>query len=642
MKSIRSGTISRDLRTLFGPGATAALSDAQLLDRFISRRDDAAFESLVRRHGPMVLGVCLRVLGNIHDAEDAFQAAFLVLARKASTVRPADRVGHWLHGVAYQTAIRIKSQSAKRHAREKEFHVQSEPHANPRQLWDEVRPILDQELNRLPEKYRAAVVLCDLEGENHKDAARRLGWPIGTLSGRLHRARALLAARLSRRGVALTAPTLALIVSEQDVLARMAGCLARATVNAYCARVGRSMAAQVTSNRVTSLAEGVVRSMMLHKLKIAGVAILSIGVAGVAMTEARSRAFGQSPVPPSAPQSTSDRPVRADSEASAGEPRADERKSGYTYVVEELNPERRALSAWVKNSEKALGERFRVELYLAREAKVYWKDQAVALEQLLPGVEFEVWLKKQGNNAKARDGEKGAVGPVLRVEIVTLKPEQARAFADWTRDGQDPRQSSAAREEMMRYWRELLAADDAARDEAAWVRRIYLDITGTPPTPEEVKQFIADRSKTKTRKLIDQLLERSWMYDRFVREFFLARAFKTMPEPMTYRSVVLDEVNPRERTISAYLAIGAGASGAHAPAQANDESKAPNAKRRPTKLSDVPVASDAQIFLTIPDRPGVLDEIPRDLAELKPGMTVTLEISSVDNQMVVKRITATR
>ena len=156
---------------LWGDGA--GLSDGQLLDHFIERRDEAAFETLVRRHGPMVLGVCRRLLRNNHDADDAFQATFLVLVRKAASVAPKEMVGNWLYGVAYQTALKGRAVAARRRSRERQVTVMPELPTDPGRPggqvdWQELRSVLDQELSRLPNKYRVPFVLCDLEGKSYK------------------------------------------------------------------------------------------------------------------------------------------------------------------------------------------------------------------------------------------------------------------------------------------------------------------------------------------------------------------------------------------------------------------------------------------------------------------------------------------
>src|SRR6516164_5731398 len=148
------------------------LTDGELLARFAATRDEASFTALLRRHGPMVLGVCSRILGNSHDAEDAFQATFLVLARKAASVAPRERVGSWLYGVAYRAAAKLRAMNARRHRRETLVRELPETFVEPPDdLWREVRPLLDRELNLLPERYRTAVILCDLQGQTGKEAA---------------------------------------------------------------------------------------------------------------------------------------------------------------------------------------------------------------------------------------------------------------------------------------------------------------------------------------------------------------------------------------------------------------------------------------------------------------------------------------
>jgi RNA polymerase sigma factor (sigma-70 family) len=183
-------------------------TDGQLLELFIQNRDGAAFEALVYRHGSMVFGVCSRVTRHRQEAEDAFQATFLVLARKASSVRPADHVGNWLYGVAYRTAMKARTNAARRAAREKQTQEIPEPMAEPHVSIKELLPILDQELVRLPDIYRMPLILCDLEERPRKEVAQQLGIPEGTLSSRLTAARKKLADRLSRRGFSISVVTL--------------------------------------------------------------------------------------------------------------------------------------------------------------------------------------------------------------------------------------------------------------------------------------------------------------------------------------------------------------------------------------------------------------------------------------------------
>src|SRR6516165_2557004 len=168
------------LRPAGTSGDGAELTDGEFLDQFLTRHDEAAFEALVRRHGPMVLGVCRRILGDAHDAEDAFQATFLVLVRRAASVVPREQVGNWLYGVAYRTALEAKRVAARRRAREKQVNDMPHPTVGPEECWRDLQPLLDRELNRLPDKYRVPVVLCDLEGRTRKEAARQLDLPEGT------------------------------------------------------------------------------------------------------------------------------------------------------------------------------------------------------------------------------------------------------------------------------------------------------------------------------------------------------------------------------------------------------------------------------------------------------------------------------
>jgi RNA polymerase sigma factor (sigma-70 family) len=196
----------RHVRSLAGPGETDAPSDAQLLEAFARQQDEAAFAALLERHGRMVLGVCARVLPDRHEAQDAFQSTFLVLARKASSIRKLGSVGSWLHGVAYRLAVQMKrAQTQRRRVEERASPVMSTDRLSAESEWRELRPLLDEEVLALPEKYRAPLVLCYLEEKSNEEAAAQLGWAVGTLKTRLARARDILQRRLTRRGVVLSA-----------------------------------------------------------------------------------------------------------------------------------------------------------------------------------------------------------------------------------------------------------------------------------------------------------------------------------------------------------------------------------------------------------------------------------------------------
>src|SRR5215471_13786730 len=185
-----------------------SLSDPQLLDGFLVHRQEAAFAALVRRHGPMVLGVCRRVLGNFCDAEDAFQATFLVLARKAASLNRPEQVSNWLYGVAYRTSLKARARRTRRQVREEPLNGSNFAAARDATDPHHLLHLLDEELRRLPEKYRTPIVLCYLEGKTKEQAARVLRRPEGTISTQLARGREILRRRLTRRGAALSTAAL--------------------------------------------------------------------------------------------------------------------------------------------------------------------------------------------------------------------------------------------------------------------------------------------------------------------------------------------------------------------------------------------------------------------------------------------------
>jgi RNA polymerase sigma factor (sigma-70 family) len=254
------------------------LTDAELLERYVTGRDEAAFAALVRRHGPMVLGVCRRVLRHEADAEDAFQATFLVLVRKAHTVVPRGLVSNWLYGVAHNTARKAKAMAGKRRIKETEAGSAAKA-PSPEGAWREVQELLDEELGRLPDRYRVPIVLCELEGKTIKETARQLGWPQGTVATRLSRGRAMLGKRLARYGLPLAGAGLTAALAEAAASAGVPGPLERATVEAASRFAAERAAAGLVSARAAALTDGVLKSMLLHKLKImtavlAGLALL--------------------------------------------------------------------------------------------------------------------------------------------------------------------------------------------------------------------------------------------------------------------------------------------------------------------------------------------------------------------------------
>jgi RNA polymerase sigma factor (sigma-70 family) len=249
------------------------MTDGQLLERFLTQRDEAAFEALVRRHGLMVWGVCRRVLHHLQDAEDAFQATFFVLARKAASITRRESVGSWLYGAAYRAALEAR---AARRPRERQVNTMPEPVVVTEvDIWRDLRPLLDQELSRLPDKYREAIVLCDLEGKTRKEAARQVGVPEGTLSGRLTTARRMLAGRLGRHGLALSGGALVTALSSNAVSAGVPAALIDSTTKAVI-KVTAGTAAAVVPAKVTAIMEGVLKTMLLSKLKVVPILLVVV------------------------------------------------------------------------------------------------------------------------------------------------------------------------------------------------------------------------------------------------------------------------------------------------------------------------------------------------------------------------------
>lgn len=272
-------TVIQHLRRVVHLQDAAGKTDAQLLESFIDQKDEAAFAALVHRHGPMVLSVCRRILRNDHDAEDAFQVTFLVLASKAASIRPREMVSNWLHGVAYRTALKARARSAKRQVREKQVMALPEPEAPPQDHGHELKPLLDQELSRLPQRYRLPILLCALEGKSIREASQHLGWPQGTVAGRLARGKKMLAQRFARRGLVFSGGSVAVVLSQFRASAGVATSLRISTVKAATLlAAGKGATSGVISAQVVALLEGVMTSMMLTKFKMVTAVLLVLGM----------------------------------------------------------------------------------------------------------------------------------------------------------------------------------------------------------------------------------------------------------------------------------------------------------------------------------------------------------------------------
>lgn len=260
--------------------ASEEVSDGDLVWAFHADSDQEAFASLVERHGPLVWSVCQRVLGNKHDAEDAFQATFLVLARKAGSIRRQESIGSWLYGVAYRTAVRTRCQAAQRHSHERHAADMPKVHGYDAEIWQELQPVLDAELNELPRKYRDPIVLCHLQEKSREEVARQLGCQLGTLKSRLSRGLDKLRARLLRRGVEISTCTLGALLIENASAgsAAMPTYLARSTAkSAAWFAAGKGAALGTIPASVTAVAESVSKLLLLSKLaKIAAVALVAV------------------------------------------------------------------------------------------------------------------------------------------------------------------------------------------------------------------------------------------------------------------------------------------------------------------------------------------------------------------------------
>jgi RNA polymerase sigma-70 factor (ECF subfamily) len=251
------------------------IADADLLDRFVRRKDEAAFAALLERHGPMVLGVCRRLLPDSHAADDAFQATFLIFLQKARSLRDPASLGNWLFGVAYRVARRARTVDARWRRNERQVLEMAATESSSDPLWHELRPMLDEEIARLPPKYQAPVVLCYLEGKTYSEAAHILGWAEGTVSGRLARARDKLRRRLALRGEALSGALLPGLLAQKGT--EIVPPALAATIQKGALAVVTGQAAAVTFPiKVAALAQGTLQAFFISKLKVVVVVLTMI------------------------------------------------------------------------------------------------------------------------------------------------------------------------------------------------------------------------------------------------------------------------------------------------------------------------------------------------------------------------------
>lgn len=386
-------TVVRRLRGMAGLPKIKDCSDRHLLERFAQTGEQAAFAALVERHGALVLGVCRRVLQNAEDAEDAFQATFMVLARKAGAEHWQSSISNWLYGVAYRVAMKTRGKRIRQRNHELAFRQQPEGSANEAApadqiTWGELRTLLDAELQRLPARYRTPLLLCYLEGKTRDEAAQQLGWSPGSVKGRLERGRELLRRRLAQRGLTISAVLCASFLPE-PASAAVPATLAAATVqNATGFAAGQT--AGVISSQVLSLAQGVIRTMLITKIKfigsvMVGISLLSLGA------------------------------VATHSAFSAGAPLVAEddcgRDGGINGVVKAVDPQKGTITVHTFASERAAAQTTTYNL-ASKDVKVSVGETTAKLTDLIEGT--RVILRLSGDDDVLAIS---AVLPTLRVRL---------------------------------------------------------------------------------------------------------------------------------------------------------------------------------------------------------------------------------
>jgi RNA polymerase sigma factor (sigma-70 family) len=289
--------VIRRIGRLAGLRGDLAAPDEHLLSRFVSNCDEAAFSALVSRHGPMVLGVCRQLLNDANDVDDAFQATFLVLVRKMASIRQPELLGNWLYGVAYKVAARARANAAKRRTREERDIDMTAFTAADGGAEADLRLVIHEEVHRLPDKYRAPVLLCHIEGKSHEEAARQLCWPIGTIKGRLARAKELLRTRLARRGMTLSAAALGTVAIPTTTSAAVPAALLGSTVKAALLfAAGKVAAGGLISAQAAALTRGVLQAMFWTKIKITVSLMLAIFAIGGGAGAFAYRGLAKEPV----------------------------------------------------------------------------------------------------------------------------------------------------------------------------------------------------------------------------------------------------------------------------------------------------------------------------------------------------------
>jgi RNA polymerase sigma factor (sigma-70 family) len=335
--------VVRHIRRLVAADLGRELSDTELLQRFAADREERAFAALFRRHGPLVWSICYSVLHHRQDTEDAFQATFLLLARRAGSIRKTEAVASWLYRVAHRVATKAGQNMARRRFQERQGDQRQVSPPEAEAAWRELQALLNEEVQRLPEKYRAPFILCCLEGKTGPEAARQLGWKVGTVTGRLTEARKLLQRRLGRRGVALSSVLAAATVAQAGAATACAA-LAEGTVKAALAFTTQAATAGLVSAKAAALVEAVAKQLAVTKLKVAtalllGGALLTAGAGALMHTALAAK---ETPTAASQPQQPrAKKEVRERSESS--KPGA-EGKDSIRYSGRVLGPDGKSVT----------------------------------------------------------------------------------------------------------------------------------------------------------------------------------------------------------------------------------------------------------------------------------------------------------
>lgn len=323
--------VLRHLRRWVGGAPGADDSDGQLLERFATQHDEAAFATLMQRHGPLVLSVCRRLLADPHSVDDAFQATFVVLVRRAAALKREGSLGSWLYTVAYRIALKARAHAARRRTREQQVEnmdqeaISAQAADNPhgRVFQAELREVLDDEVSRLPEKYRAPLILCYLQGKTNEQAAHELGCPVGSMSWRLDKGRELLKSRLAGRGITLSTAGLAAVLGENAARAAVPALLGDSTLRSAMLLLAGKATVGVVSAPVAALADSFLHTLWIAKVRAAALVLLIIGLAGSGATVFAYRALTAKPAEPAAdPELAS----RVDRRVSEWQPTPQERR----------------------------------------------------------------------------------------------------------------------------------------------------------------------------------------------------------------------------------------------------------------------------------------------------------------------------